>query len=62
MRRHLALRKETLVELHADDLSAVNGAADAATTPAGACVVSVLSKVVECDSTLRPCISHGCTR
>lgn len=61
--RRLVLAKETLAELGAEELALVAGAAVApATTPVGGCVTDVASKVVECDSTLRPCISHGCTR
>lgn len=59
-RRHLVLSKEALTELLTDELSDVVGAA--ATVPVGGCATDVASKVVECDSTLRPCISHGCTR
>ena len=57
--RRLVLRKEALTELRTDELTVVVGAA--ATTPVGYCVTEVLSKVVECDS-IRPCVSHTCTR
>lgn len=60
-RRRLVLRKEALTELLTDELTHVVGA-DAATVPLGACVEAVTSKVVECDSYLRPCITHTCTR
>jgi hypothetical protein len=59
--RTLVLRKETLAALDATDLAAVVGAQALATTPVGGCLTDQASKVVECDSTLRPCISHTCT-
>jgi hypothetical protein len=59
--RRLTLKRETLTELAAAELTFAVGA-DAATTPVGGCVTDQLSKVVECESSLRPCISHGCTR
>jgi hypothetical protein len=60
--RRLVLRKETLVEIGTEELALVAGAvAQAVSSPIGGCVTEVASKLVECDSTLRPCISHGCT-
>ncbi|HWL35596.1 MAG TPA: hypothetical protein VNQ77_05330 [Frankiaceae bacterium] len=59
--RRLTLERETLTELAADELTFAIGA-DAATTPVGGCATDLASKLVECESNLRPCISHGCTR
>lgn len=59
--RRLTLKRETLTELAAAELAFAVGA-DAATTPVGGCATDVASKIVECESSLRPCISHGCTR
>lgn len=61
--RRLVLRKETLTELHTEELESVVGAA--ATTPLIGCLKEAVSRVVACpetDSILRPCISNGCTR
>ena len=59
--RRLALKKEVLTELRADELTFVVGG-DAVTEPLGGCATTIASKVVECDSNLRPCVSHTCTR
>jgi hypothetical protein len=61
--RTLTLRKETLAELRTDELSLVaGGQAAVPTQPLGACLAAQTSKFVECDSNLRPCVSHTCTR
>lgn len=67
MRRHLTLRRETLSPLAAADLAAVVGADALPTTPVGACVTdvtedvaAVTSRVVECDSLFRPCVTSTC--
>jgi len=60
--RSLALRKETLAELRTDELSLVAGALALPTQPLGDCLADQTSKFIECDSNLRPCISHTCTR
>ena len=63
--RRLALSRETLSELATTDLSAVAGGA--ATTPVATTMplddcIALFSKIDVCDSYLRPCISHTCTR
>lgn len=60
--RRLTLERETLTELAATELAFAVGGAEAATVPVGGCATDVASKLVECESSLRPCISHGCTR
>ena len=61
--RRLTLHKETLTELRTDELSLVLGGAALPTDLANDCIGVLLSKVVaECESRLRPCISHTCTR
>jgi hypothetical protein len=64
--RRLALSRETLTELATTDLAAVAGGATTTpvatpTQPLDDCV-ALFSKVNVCDSYLRPCISHTCTR
>jgi hypothetical protein len=56
--RRLVLRKETLTELTTADLAQVVGGQ--ATMPIGDCVG--ISRKVQCDSLLRPCITYTCTR
>ena len=58
-RRRLTLRREVLTELNAEDLTRVAGAGDVGTLPLGYCLSD---KIANCDSNLRPCISHTCTR
>lgn len=62
MRRRLTLRKETLTELAAADLTFVGAAQALPTTPVGACVDTLSDRVRACDSLLRPCITYTCTR
>ena len=59
MRRHLVLRKDTLTALHTDELAAVGGGQE---LPTRGCVADPSVMVPGCDSLLRPCISHTCTR
>lgn len=58
--RRLALRRETLTELPAGELTLVVGGA--ITSPVAACLEPVTSMVINCDSNLRPCVSNTCTR
>jgi len=58
MHRSLTLRKETLTELVADDLSAIRAGA-APTTPLADCVSD---RVAACNSILRTCVTFTCTR
>lgn len=66
--RRLTLTKDVLTELRPEDLAAVV-AGEAVTTPVGGCVtdatavvVAVTSRLVECDSLLRPCVTSTCER
>jgi len=61
MRRSLALRKETLTELAAADLTFGGAAQALPTTPAANCVDNLSDMIRNCDSLLRPCISNTCT-
>ncbi len=68
-RRRLSVRKETLSPLAAEDLAAVVAADALPTLPIGSCVTDVTaevaevtSRVVECDSLFRPCVSSTCGR
>ncbi len=60
MRTRLVLRKETLAELTADELTGVlGGTTGTAFSPLPGCLSD---RIRECDSNLRPCISNTCTR
>lgn len=61
MRTHrLALKKEVLTELRADELVMVVGG-DAPTSPLVGCV-SAMVAACQTDSVLRTCVSYTCTR
>ena len=60
MTRRLALRKETLTELTAGELTLVAGGNTAISEPILACFG--VSDRIQCDSLLRPCISNTCTQ
>lgn len=60
--RRLSLHREVLTELSPGDLSFVVAGA-VVTTPMLDCEIGDLSdRLANCDSYLRPCISHTCTR
>lgn len=59
--RRLVLSKETLTELRSEELVAIAGGQALPSSPLTACTVKVTSMVIECDSNLRPCVSHTCT-
>ena len=65
--RRLTLTRDVLAELCTGELAMVVGAA--ATTPVGGCVGGLTgevaertSRLVECDSLLRPCVTSTCER
>lgn len=62
MRRRLALRREVLADLSPADLTAVHGADAVQTVPVNYCLSGAISDRIQCDSLLRPCITHTCTR
>ena len=61
--RRLTLRKETLTELTPAELAGVVGGTVKTTTAVASTAVACLSDMLaNCDSNLRPCVSHTCTR
>ena len=58
--RKLTVRREFLTEIGAADLRAVAAAAEP-TALATLQVTDCLSAKLNCESSLRPCISHTCT-
>lgn len=61
MRRRLTLRKETLTELAATDLTFVGAVQALPTTPLAVCVDNLSDRIRPCNSLLRPCVTWTCT-
>lgn len=59
----LTLRKETLAELRSEELAAVGAAGEIrGILSVEICLADPSDKIAVCDSLLRPCITHTCTR